>query len=141
MTRQRAIILSAIAYVVATFSLAILWHLILFKGQYEEIRYIQREEPGFALAMLAMIIQGSLLAWGFPRFVRGELNVKSGLAYGLVTGAFFWTAHVLAHAAKVEIGNLGLFMVLETLWLVVQFGTFGAITGALHGRVREEKPD
>ena len=139
MTHRRAIILSAIAYVVATFPLAILWHLILFRGQYEEIRYIQREEPGFALAMLAMILQGCLLAWGFPRFVRRDLNVKSGLAYGLITGLFFWTAHVLAHAAKVEIGNFGLFLVLETLWLVVQFGVFGAITGALHGRVVDAK--
>jgi hypothetical protein len=52
-------------------------------------------------------------------------------------GLFFWTAHVVAHAAKVEIGNLPLFFILESLWLLVQFGVFGLITGALHARVKE----
>tara|TARA_R110000850_G_scaffold242592_4_gene367354 strand:- start:1106 stop:1528 length:423 start_codon:yes stop_codon:yes gene_type:complete len=138
MTRRTAVILSAVAYVLATFPLAILWHMVLFAGPYEEIQYIQREEPGFALAILAMILQGGLLAWGYPRFVQAGFGIKSGLAYSLVVGFFFWTAHVAAHAAKVEIGNLPLFFVLESLWLLVQFGVFGIITGTLHGRVKEQ---
>ena len=46
--------LRALAYVVITFPLAIVWHIVAFRDVYESLGYIGRDEPIFALGFLAI---------------------------------------------------------------------------------------
>ena len=108
-------LLSTIGYTVITFALAVLWHIVLFTEVYEQIGYIGREEPGFCLGLISILIQAAVLSYLYPKF-------KNGLHLLLVMGVFHWSLHVTAAAAKNQIHNVPLFFGIETLYLAVQFG-------------------
>lgn len=122
------------SYLLVTFPLAVVWHLVLFKGIYEEIGYIGREEPLFALGFLSILIQGFVMAAAFPVAVRRRRSIKSGICYALLVGLFFWTSHVLAFAAKGDVAKLEWFIPMESLYLLIQFGVLGLILGASFGK-------
>ena len=50
----------------------------------------------------------------------------------LLIGIFFWTSHVLAFIAKQSVGQVELFIAMETFYLVLQFGLFGVLIGVIH---------
>ncbi len=134
----RAASISTIGYIVVTFPLAVVWHLLLFESQYQSIGYIGREEPIFLFGFFAISLQGILLSIGYPIFWRRSFSVRSGIRYALIVGFFFWTSHVLAFAAKGDITHLGSFFVLETIYLAFQFGIYGAIVGVVYKRLGDE---
>ena len=137
MTLRTATILSSTAYLVVTFPLAIVWHLVLFKTQYEAIGYIGRDEPIFVFGFLAILAQGILLSMGYRIVVRETHSIGGGIRYALAIGLFFWTSHVLAFAAKGDIARLDVFFPLETVYLAFQFGIFGVLLGFSHGKANE----
>jgi hypothetical protein len=119
----------ALGYVVGTFILAVLWHVVLFKGTYDALGYIARKEPIFVLGLLSMVVQGVVLAWLFPYFARNGNPVRKGLRFSLAMGAFFWSCHVLAAAAKQPISPISTFMLIETIYLLIQFILAGLLIG------------
>lgn len=122
--------LSAIlGYIAATFTIAVLWHLVIFKGTYDQLGYISRKEPGFLLGFLSMIFQGGILAYLFPIFSGGAASIKKGVRFSLLMGVFFWSCHVLGAAAKHNISSLPVFLGLETAYLILQFTLAGLILG------------
>ncbi len=64
----------------------------------------------------------------FPHVNLGG-GATHGLRYAAVLGAFFWTSHVLAFLAKQAVAQAGTFAVMETGYLVLQFGIYGLIIG------------
>lgn len=106
--------LSTLGYLVSTFTLAILWHIVLFADVYEAIGYIQREEPGFALGFLSILVQGAVIAYLYPLFKNGK-HLMSALF------VFHWSMHVVAAAAKNRIENVPLYFGIETIYLIIQF--------------------
>lgn len=123
-----------LGYVAITFVIAVLWHLVLFKGTYDALGYIARKEPIFALGLLSMAFQGAVLAWLAPRFVRGGSPAREGMRLSLVMGVFLWSCHVVAAAAKQPIAPLSTFFVIETAYLLIQFVLAGLLVGFAHGR-------
>ena len=75
------------AYLIPTFPIAFVWHLVLFEQKYHALR-IYRDEPVIAFGLGSMIIQGAIFSWLFPRvFPRGSGAVlRDGLLYGLGAG-------------------------------------------------------
>ncbi len=126
---NRRFLSATIGYVAVTFILAVLWHLVLFKGTYEQLGYIARKEPGFVLGFLSMIFQGAVLAWLFPIISKGEATLGKGVRFALVMGIFFWSCHVLAAAAKQNISPLSTFLPMESVYLALQFTLAGLILG------------
>lgn len=125
--------LGALAYAVFTFAWAVTWHVGLFRPRYEAWGYIDAD-PNFALGLLSIVAQGLVLSWLYPRVRFGGGPTARGLKFGAAVGAFYWTCHVLAFAAKEDAANAPLFFVLETAYLAVQFGVFGALIGRIHAR-------
>ena len=129
MKHAKPVVISALGYLLVTFPVAIVWHLILLKEVYEEIGYIGRDEPIFLFGFLAILIQGFIMAAAYPAFIRSGFTIAAGLRYAALVGLFFWTSHVLAFAAKGDVQRLDLFFPLETLYLAIQFSVFGLILG------------
>jgi len=123
----RSLLLGTLAYLGVTFPIAVLWHIVVFKSQYEAIGYIGREEPGFVFGFFAILIQGFLLSLFYPRFFTGNFTLKTGLTFAFWAGLFHWTIHVLAYAAKGDLQEVPLFFAMETVYLTVQFGLFGVL--------------
>lgn len=131
----KKLILGAAAYTFCTFSLAVGWHVLLFKERYESFGYFEGE-PNFWAGLLTIVLQGVLLSILFPMLKTEGTAFRRGLGFSLIIGAFFWTSHVLAFVAKQTVPGVSAFIWMETFYLLLQFGLFGLIIGIIH---REEK--
>lgn len=131
----KKLILGTAAYTICTFLLAVGWHVLLFKERYESFGYFEGE-PNFLLGLLTIVLQGVLLCALFPMLKPEGSSFRRGFRFALLTGAFFWTSHVLAFVAKQEVPGASAFIWMETLYLLLQFGVFGLCIGFIH---REEK--
>lgn len=54
--------LGILAYLVPTFALGFVWHLVLFKGTYEALA-IYRSDMIIPLGVLSMLIQAAIFTW------------------------------------------------------------------------------
>ena len=128
----KKLILGTAAYALCTFSLAVGWHVLLFQERYESFGYFEGE-PDFLLGLLTIVLQGVLLSALFPMLKAEGNTLRRGMKFALITGAFFWTSHVLAFVAKQEVPGVAAFIGMETVYLLLQFGLFGLIIGIIHG--------
>jgi hypothetical protein len=88
------------AYILPSFPIAFVWHLVLFGQKYHAPR-MYRDEPVIAFGLISMIIQGSMILWLFPRVpLIARLDPQGGLLYGLGTGLLSWSFTTIAVAAK-----------------------------------------
>ena len=134
----KKLILGTTAYTICTFSLAVGWHVLLFKERYESFGYFEKE-PDFLLGLLTVVLQGVLLSTLFPMLKTEGTSFRRGIKFALVTGAFFWTSHVLAFVAKQKVPEVSAFIWMETAYLLLQFGLFGLIIGVIHrGEIQTE---
>lgn len=115
-------IASIATYTISTFVLAVLWHIVLFKDEYEVFNYIE-SEPNFILGFSTILLQAIILSF-FYAHLRKKIHL-SAMKYVSIMGAFFWTSHVLAFIAKQDVGNFVLFFSMETIYLILQFGLYG----------------
>ena len=128
---MKKITLGIIAYTIVTFTIAILWHIVLFEQKYKEFGYIE-SEPNFLLGLMAIFIQGSVLSFLFPYTSFAGSGIIKGLKYSLLIGVFFWTSHVLAFVAKQDVNNSLTFIFMESFYLLLQFGIFGLLIGLIY---------
>ena len=138
MMNTRKLILGTAAYTICTFSLAVGWHVLLFQERYESFGYFEGE-PDFLLGLLTIVLQGVLLSALFPMLKTEGTSFRRGIKFALITGAFFWTSHVLAFVAKQKVPEVSAFIWMETAYLLVQFGLFGLILGVIyHGEFQTD---
>ena len=116
------------AYVIPSFPIAFVWHLVLFEQKYHALK-IYRDEPLIAFGLASMIIQGVIFSWLYPRvFVRDSGTfLKDGLLYGLGAGLLSWSFTTLAVAAKNVMVSVPDYVLLETAFTVLQFAVVGPL--------------
>ena len=122
----KPITIGTLAYTLVTFPLAVVWHVVLFEAQYVAFGYFDGE-PSFSLGLVTIVIQGLLLSVIYPRFRLAGSTLSRGLKFAALIGAFFWTSHVLALIAKQSLQSPYLYLVMESFYLVIQFGVFGVL--------------
>jgi len=130
--RMKPFVLGCAAYIVVTFPLAVIWHLVLFKTTYDRLGYFSREEPIISLGFLAIAVQGAVLSCVYPFFRWDGSVVKSGLRFGVLLGVYHWSGHVAAAAAKHSIAPLTAWFCIETIYLALQFGLTGLAIALIH---------
>ncbi len=124
-------ILSSVAYVVIVFPLALVWHLGPFKERYMTFGYFSGE-PNIAVGLATMVIQGIALSVIYPLFMTESHGFGRAFAFAGLMGVFFWTSHVLALVAKQNVPNASVFIVMETIYLALQFGLFALALGMIY---------
>ena len=127
----KKVALGTTAYTIGTFALAVFWHVFLFEARYRSFGYFEGE-PNFAIGFVTIVIQGAILSVLFPMVGLSGTSMSRGLKFSFFIGAFFWTSHVLAFIAKQSVKNVALFVLMETLYLALQFGLFGLLIGAIY---------
>lgn len=121
-------VLAAAIYPMIVFPLALVWHLVLFKDKYMAFGYFEGE-PNIAVGLATMIIQGCVLAAIYPMFKTAQTGFARAFRFTGLMGAFFWTSHVLALVAKQNVPQAGTYIVMETVYLGLQFGLFALALG------------
>jgi len=115
-----------LAYVVPTFLLGFVWHLVLFDSYYKELG-IYRENPIIPFGFGSMLIQAALFAWIYPRVVTRPESLTDGMKFAAVAALLSWSFTTLAVAAKQPMTSIPGFMAIETGFTIVQFLLVGPL--------------
>ena len=125
--------LGVAAYLLPTFPIAYVWHLVLFAPAYEALG-IYRPDPIIPFGFASMLIQGVIFSWAYPRLFprRGSAIFRPGLAYGLALAVLSWSFTTLAVAAKNIMASVPLYVELETGFTLPQFAIVGPLIALAH---------
>jgi hypothetical protein len=124
----RSFWLGVAAYLVPTFPIAYVWHLVMFAPAYHALG-IYRADPIIPFGFASMLIQGVLFSWAYPRLYpeRGNAVLKPGLTYGLALAILSWSFTTLAVAAKNIMSSVPDYIELETGFTLLQFLIVGPL--------------
>jgi len=119
---DRSYWLAMAAYLLPTFPLGYVWHLVLFRERYERLG-LYRAQVIIPFGLGSMLLQGALFAWLYPRvFSTGrDVWMASSVRFGVVFGLLAWSFTTLPVAAKYKMSSIRSFMLLESAFTVLQF--------------------
>ena len=126
MTRYGAAIL---AYLVPTFLLGFVWHLVLFEGYYDRLA-MYRDDILIPFGLFSMLIQAILYAWLYDKAfaARPGTWLSRGLSYAVVGSLLSWSFSTIAVAAKNVMTSVPDYLVIETAFTAVQWIIVGPLT-------------
>jgi len=114
--------LGIFAYLVPTFTLGFVWHLVLFKDYYDSLA-IYRTDIIIPLGFLSMLVQSVLFVWIYDRmFAATSSSMPSSIVKYAILGALLsWSFTTLAVGAKNIMSSVPRFMIIETAFTIVQW--------------------
>lgn len=122
-------VLGVLAYLVPTFILGYVWHLVLFESYYKVLA-IYRDDVIIPLGLLSMLLQGTLFAWIYQQAFAGRSGgfVANAAAYAALGAVLSWSFTTLAAGAKDVMTSVPSYMLIETGFTLVQWGMVGPLT-------------
>lgn len=127
-------VLTAFAYIIPTMILGYTWHLIFFKDLYDSIGIYNRTEPIIPLGFASMIVQGLIVAYLLPFYVKGNYTFARAIKYSLLMGLFLFSVSTLANAAKINVSDMQTWLLIQIGYTVLQFGIVGILIGIVNKR-------
>lgn len=109
-------------YLVPTFILGFVWHMVAFRTHYERLE-VYRRDVMFPLGLASMLTQGLVYAWTYPHLFSTAPDAWLGNAmqFAVVFGAIAWSFSTLAVAAKHHMSSVSSFVLIETAFTAVHF--------------------
>jgi hypothetical protein len=122
-------IVGVLAYLIPSFALGFVWHLVLFEQNYDALA-IYRSDPIIPFGLLSMVIQGALFAWIYEQAFAPRTGGLAGKAsaYGLLGAALSWSFTTIAVAAKNLMASVPDYLLIETAFTVVQWAMVAPLT-------------
>ena len=114
--------LAVLAYVVPTFALGFIWHLVLFEDYYRAL-HIYRDDIIIPFGLLSILIQGGIFAWIYAK-AFGQSAAGFGLRsllYGALGAILSWSFTTLAVAAKNVMTSVPSYLLIETGFTLAQW--------------------
>jgi len=132
---MRSFWLGVAAYLLPSFPIAYVWHLVTFAPAYRDLA-MYRDDVIVPFGLASMIIQAVAFSWVYPRvFPDREGGIlRNGLLYGLGLAALSWSFTTLAVAAKNVMTSVPTYMLLETGFTLVQFAVVGPLIALAYRR-------
>jgi len=132
---MKRFILPVLAYLVPTFALGFVWHLVLFKSYYDALA-IYRHDIIVPFGFLSMLIQAVIFAWVYEKVFarqRGTLTWRA-LTYGVMGAVLSWSFTTLAVAAKNVMSSVPNFVLIETGFTITQWMLVAPLTAFVFAR-------
>lgn len=129
----KRIALAALAYLLPTFALGFVWHLILFKGYYDALA-MYRGDVIVPFGFLSMSIQAVLFAWIYDRMFAARESrawLKRALGYAAFGALLSWSFTTIAVAAKNVMSSVPDYLLIETAFTAVQWGIVAPLTALI----------
>jgi hypothetical protein len=120
-----------LAYLVPTFALGFVWHLVLFESYYNSLA-IYRRDIIVPFGFLSMLIQAAIFAWFYDlAFASRPARLwAKAAAYGAAGATLSWSFTTLAVAAKNIMSSVPDYLLIETAFTIVQWTLVAAATVA-----------
>lgn len=131
--------LGVLAYLVPTFALGFVWHLVLFEGYYQRLA-IYRKDIIIPFGFLSMLLQAFIFAWIYQEaFAKrnGSLMIR-GLRYAVTGAVLSWSFTTLAVAAKNVMTSVPDYLAIETAFTAVQWIMVGPLTSLAFARAPQK---
>lgn len=127
--------LGVLAYLVPTFALGFVWHLVLFEHYYEALA-IYRSDIIIPFGFLSMLIQGFIFAWIYVKAFaqRNGPFWSRALAYSALGAVLSWSFTTLAVGAKNIMASVPNFLLIETAFTIVQWIMVAPLTAFAFAR-------
>jgi hypothetical protein len=126
---MRKIGLGALAYIVPTFILGFVWHLVAFKSRYDALA-MYRHDVIIPFGLLSMGIQAMLFAWVFDK----SFAQRGALRFAAFGAALSWSFTTIAVAAKNVMTSVPDYLIIETAFTAVQWAIVGPLMAFAHER-------
>jgi hypothetical protein len=136
----RRFALPVLAYLIPTFALGFVWHLVLFDGYYKSLA-IYRNDIIVPFGFMAMLIQGCIFAFLFDRVFKasGDGWLLRGLRYAAMGAMLSWSYTTITVAAKNVMSSVPDYLIIETAFTVVQWLLVGPLTSLAFEVVRRDR--
>jgi hypothetical protein len=133
MTRRTAA--GALAYLLPTFALGFVWHLVLFEDYYDTLA-MYRKDVIIPFGLLSMSIQAVVFAWIYDEFFarRRSSAAVRGVAYAAFGALLSWSFTTVAVAAKNVMSSVPDYLLIETAFTITQWAIVGPVTALALGR-------
>jgi hypothetical protein len=113
-------LLATLAYIVPTFPLGYVWHLVVFKSYYDALQ-IYRDDIIVPFGIASMVIQGIAWAFIYSRLFAGESVLRGAAKFAAIATPLAWSFLVLVVAAKHHMASVTGFVVVETAFTLLQY--------------------
>lgn len=132
---MRRIVVGALAYLVPTFALGFVWHLVLFKDYYDALA-MYRQDVIIPFGFLSMSIQAVAFSWIYDElFARRATHAgMRALAYAAFGAVLSWSFTTIAVAAKNTMSSVPDYLLIESAFTAVQWAIVGPATALLSSR-------
>jgi hypothetical protein len=121
---RRSFFLTLLAYLVPTFILGYVWHLVLFATTYRDLG-IYRPDVIIPFGFLSMLLQGAIFSAVYPRIEMRPGRFSSAMRFAAGAALLSWTFTTLAVAAKHPMASVSRFVTMETAFTIIQFALVG----------------
>lgn len=131
--------LGVLAYLVPTFALGFIWHLMLFHDYYERLA-IYRKDIIIPFGFLSMLVQAFLFVWIYQQAIaqRNGGVLSHGVRYAALGALLSWSFTTLAVAAKNVMTSVPDYLVIETAFTAVQWVMVGPLTALAFAGVQNK---
>ena len=132
---MKRVTFGVLAYLLPTFALGFVWHLILFKNYYEALA-IYRNDVIIPFGFLSMLIQAVAFVWIYANtYAEQTSSVWSrALRYGVAGAGLSWSFTTLAVAAKNVMASVPDYLLIETAFTIVQWAMVAPLTALAFAR-------
>lgn len=131
---SKRIAIAAASYLIPTFALGFVWHLVAFKDYYQALA-IYRKDVIVPFGFLSMAIQAVLFAWIYTRlFAAGSNAISRAMGYAAFGAALSWSFTTIAVAAKNVMSSVPDYLLIESAFTVLQWIIVAPLTAFLHLR-------
>ncbi|MBK7864293.1 MAG: hypothetical protein IPJ65_37980 [Archangiaceae bacterium] len=126
--------IGALAYLVPTFALGFVWHLVAFKRYYDDLA-MYRHDVIIPFGLLSMGIQAVLFAWVCEvAFARRAPNARGMLSFALFGAVLSWRFTTIAVAAKNVMTSVPDYLLIESAFTAVQWALVGPLMTLVHSK-------
>lgn len=124
----KRIVIGAVCYLIPTFALGFVWHLVAFKGYYDALS-MYRKDVIIPFGFLSMSIQAVLFAWVYARVFAAWSDATSrAFGYTAFGAVLSWSFTTIAVAAKNVMSSVPDYLLIETGYSLVQWLIVGPLT-------------
>ena len=133
---KKLILFSTIIYSITIFPITALWHVGLFHDLYLEFGYFNQEETLLAgiAGLINIFVQGFILAILYSKSQFNGTHIVQGLKFSGLIFVFYFTLQVVNFVVRKEINNIPFFILMEILYMLIQFSVYGILMGILYGK-------
>jgi hypothetical protein len=124
----KRITVGALCYLIPTFALGFVWHLVAFKGYYDALG-MYRKDVIIPFGFLSMSIQALLFAWIYARVFAATSDIKArALGYAAFGAVLSWSFTTIAVAAKNVMSSVPDYLLIESGFTLTQWLLVGPLT-------------